>query len=69
MGRGAAHTGFWWGNMRKRGKLVDPRRKWDDNIEINLQEMGSVYMDWINLAQDWDRWWALVNAIMNLQVT
>jgi len=50
MGRGAAHTGFWWGNMRKRGNLVDPRRKWDDNIEINLQEVGSICMDWIDLA-------------------
>jgi len=52
MGRGAAHTGFWWGNIRKRGSLVHPKRKWDDNIEINLQEVGSGCMDRIDLAQD-----------------
>jgi len=52
MGRGATHTGFWWGNMRKRGKLGDLKRKWNDNIKTNLQDVGSGGMDWIDLAQD-----------------
>ena len=47
---------------------VIPRRKWEDNIRINLQEVGSEGMDWIELAQDQDRWRALVNAVMNLRI-
>jgi len=42
--------------------------KWVDNIKIDLQEVGCGYMDWIGLAQDTDRWWTLVSAVMNLQV-
>ena len=37
------------------------RRRWDDNIKMDLQEVRCGGMDWIELAQDWDRWWALVN--------
>jgi hypothetical protein len=44
------------------------RRRWVDNIRMDLQEMGRVYMDWIGLAQDRDRWWTLVSAVMNLRV-
>jgi hypothetical protein len=44
------------------------RRKWEDNIKIDLQEMGCGGMDWIDLAQDRDRWQALVNAVMKLWV-
>ena len=61
------HTEFWWGNLRKRHLLedlgVDGRiilnwifRKWDGR------------MDWADMAQDWDRWPAVVNAVMNLRV-
>jgi len=41
MGRGAEHTGFWWGNIRKTGNLVDKKHKWDDKTKMNLQELGS----------------------------
>ena len=45
-----------------------PRRRWEDNIKMDLQELGYGGMDWIELAQDRDRWRALVNAVMNLRV-
>ena len=48
--------------------LWRPRRKWEDNIKMDLQEMGREGMDWIGLAQDRDKWRALVNAVMNLRV-
>jgi len=45
-----------------------PRRRWMDNIRIDLQEVGCGYMVWIGLAQDRDRWRTLLSAIMNLRV-
>ena len=48
--------------------LERPRRRWVVNIRTDLQEMGRGYMDWIGLAQDRDRWRALVSAVMNLRV-
>ena len=45
-----------------------PRCKWEDNIKIDLQEVGFVVMHCIDLAQDRDRWRALVNAMLNLRV-
>jgi hypothetical protein len=67
MGRGEVHTDFCWGNLKERGDLkglgVDGRillkrilNKWDGG------------MGWIDVSEDRDRWWALVNAVMNLQV-
>ena len=50
---------------RPRGR---PRRRWEDNIKMDLQEMGCGFMDWIELAQDKDRWRTLVNAVKNLRV-
>jgi hypothetical protein len=47
--------------------LGRPRRRWEDNIKMYLQEVGCRGMDWIELAQDKDRWWALVNAVMNFR--
>ena len=48
--------------------LGRPRRRWDDNIKMDLQEIGCGGMDWIELAQDRDRWQAFVNAVMNVWV-
>jgi len=48
--------------------LGRPRLRWEDNIKIGLQEVGCGGMDCIKLAQDRDRWRALVNAVMNLWV-
>jgi len=48
--------------------LGRPRRRWEDNIKVDLQEVGCGGMDWIEKAQDRDRWRAFVNAVMNLQV-
>jgi len=48
--------------------LVRPRGRWEVNIKKDLQEVGCGSMDWIELAQDRDRWRALVNAVMNLGV-
>jgi len=48
--------------------LERPRRRWVDNIRIDLQEVGCGYMDWIGLDQDRDRWRTLVSAVMNLRV-
>jgi len=48
--------------------LGRPRRRWEDNIKMDLQEVGCGAMDWIELAQDRDRWRALVNVVLNLRV-
>ena len=44
------------------------RHRWEDNINMYLKEVGSGGMNWIELAQDRDRWRAIVNAVMNLRV-
>jgi uncharacterized protein YebE (UPF0316 family) len=49
-----------WVNVVKRG--------WEDNIKMDLQEVGWGDMDWIDMAQDSDRWRAVVSAVMNLRV-
>ena len=50
--------------MRPLGR---PRRRWVDNIRMDLQEVGCGYVDWIELAQDRDRWRTLVSAVINLR--
>jgi hypothetical protein len=48
--------------------LGRPRHKWEDNINMDLRVVGCGGMDWIDLADERDRWRALVNAVMNLRV-
>ena len=56
------------GKLEGNRPLGRPRRRWVDNIRMDLQEVGYGYMDWIGLAQDRDRWRTLVSAVMNLRV-
>ena len=48
--------------------LGRPRRRWEDNIKMDLQEVGCRDVDWIELAQDMDRWREIVNVVLNLRV-
>jgi len=48
--------------------LGRPLRRWEDNIKMDIKEVGYGSMDWIDLAEDRHRWGALVNAVMNLRV-
>ena len=56
------------GKPERRRPLGRPKRRQVDNIRMDLQELGCVYMDWIGLVQDRDRWRTLVSAVMNLRV-
>jgi hypothetical protein len=56
------------GKPKEKRPLGRPRRRWMNNIKINLREIGWDGMDWTDLAQDGDRWRALVNMVMNLRV-
>jgi hypothetical protein len=49
--------------------LGRPRLRWEDNIKMDIQELGCWAMDWVDLVEDRDRWRALVNAVMNLRVS
>ena len=57
------------GKPEGRRPLGRCRRRWVDNIRMDLQEVGCGYMDWIGLAQDRDSWRTLVTAVMNLRVS
>jgi hypothetical protein len=66
-GRSGMHIEYWWESRRKRPH-ERPRRRWADNIEMDLREIGRNGMDWIDIAQDRDQWKARVNMVMNLRV-
>jgi hypothetical protein len=63
MGEGRGVNRFLVGKPEGKRSLGRPKRRWEDNIKMDLQEVG-----WIEVAQDRDRWWELVNAVMNLRV-
>jgi len=56
------------GNLEEKRPIGRPRRRWEDNIKMDLQEVGCGGKDWIKLAQDRNRWRALVDAVMNFRV-
>jgi hypothetical protein len=56
------------GRPEGRRPLGRPRRRWNDNIIMDLQEVGWGGMEWIDMAQDRDRWRAVVSAVINLRV-
>jgi hypothetical protein len=56
------------GKLEGKKQLGRHRRRWEDNIKMDLRDIGWGGTDWINLAQDRDKWQALVNTVMNLRV-
>jgi hypothetical protein len=56
------------GKTEGKRPLGRPRRRWEDGIKMDLKEMGWRGVEWIQLAQDRDRWRAVVSAVMNLRV-
>ena len=56
------------GKPEEKSPLGRTRRRWVDNIRMDLQEVGCGYMDWIGLVQDRDRWRTLMSAVMNVWV-
>jgi len=69
MGEGSGVYRVLVGKPEGKRPLGRSRRRWEDNIKIDIQKVGCGVMDWIDLAQDRDRWRALVNAEMNLRVS
>jgi len=67
-GRGEGCTGVVVGKPEVKRPLGRPRRRWEDNIKMDLQEVAGGCEDWVELAQDRDRWRALVGTVMNLRV-
>ena len=59
------YTEFWWGYLKGKRPFGRPRRRWENNIKMDFQEVGCGGMDCIDLPQDRDRWRALVNEVMN----
>jgi len=68
MGEGRGLNRVLEGKPEGKRQLRTPRSRWEDNIKMDRQEVGYGHMDWIKLAQDRDRWRALVNAVMNFRV-
>ena len=68
MGEGRGVHTLLVGKPEGKRPLGRPRRRWEDNIKMDLQEVGRGCEDWMELAQDRDRWRALVSTVMNLRV-
>jgi len=56
------------GRIEGKKPLGRHRHRWEDNTKMDLQDVGWGGTDWLKLAQGRDRWWALVNVVLNLQV-
>ena len=67
-GRGKGEYRVLVGKPEGKRPLGRPRRRWVDDIRMDLQEVGCGYVDWIGLVQDKDRWRTLVSAVMNHRV-
>jgi hypothetical protein len=67
-GRGEVFTGFWLGGPKGKTLLGRPRRRWEDNSEMDLREIGIEGASWIWLAQDRVWWRGFVSTVMNLRV-
>ena len=68
MGQGRGVYRALVGKPEGKRSLGRPKRRWEDNIKIDLQEVGGGCGDWMEFAQDRDRWRALVSTVMNLRV-
>ena len=68
MGEGRGVHKVLVGKPEGKRPLGRPRRRWEDNIEMDLQEVGGSYGDWMDLAEDRDRWRALGSMVRNLRV-
>jgi hypothetical protein len=68
MGEGRGMYRVLVGKPERKRPLGRPRRRWEDNIRMDLQEVGYERVDWIGLAQDRDRWRVLVSAVKILRV-
>jgi len=68
MGEGQRCVQSFGGEREGRRSLGRPRRRWENNITMDLREVGYGCVDWMELAQDRGRWRALVSAVMNLRV-
>jgi hypothetical protein len=68
MGEGRGVYRVLVGKRKGKRPFGRPRRRWEDNIRMDLQEVECGCEDWIGLAQDRDRWWVLVSAVRNLRV-
>jgi hypothetical protein len=62
------HTTFWLGSLKGGDHSERPRCRWEDNIKMDLGKIGFGDMGWIHLAQDRDRWRALVNMVISLWI-
>jgi hypothetical protein len=68
MGEGRGAYRILVGRPEGRRPLGRPSRRWEDNIKMYLEEVGWEGVDWIDMAQDRDRWRAVVNVVMNLRI-
>ena len=69
MGEGRGVHRVLVGKPEGKRQLTRPRRRWEDNIKMDLPEVGGGCGDWMDLVQDRESWWALMSTVMNFRVT